>query len=80
MQKLIVALTLLFGGIAANDRDGHSRLLRGKTVDQETDRTRVELFRSFPGDHTPKPLPGERASTWQTPPSLEALSLPRVRS
>ncbi len=35
MQKLIVALTLLFGGIAANDRDGHSRLLRGrgKTVD-----------------------------------------------
>ena len=30
MQKLIVALTLLFGGIAANDRDGHSRLLRGR--------------------------------------------------
>ena len=35
---------------------------------RETDRTRVELFRSFPGDHTPKPLPGERASILATAP------------
>lgn len=35
----------------------------------------------FPGDHTPKPLPGERASNLATPPpSLEALGLPCVIS
>ena len=51
MQKLIVALTLLFGGIAkANDHDGHSRLLRGrgKTVDYPNSKT--ALSRQDTGD------------------------------
>ncbi len=44
------------------------RLPRYHGSGRETDRTRVELFRSFPGDHTPKPLPGERASNLATYP------------
>jgi len=52
MQKLIVALTLLFGGIAANDRDGHSRLLRGrgKTVDHPEAGSKAALSRQDAGD------------------------------
>ena len=52
MQKLIVALTLLFGGIAANDRDGHSRLLRGrgKTVDYPEAGSKTALSRQDAGD------------------------------
>ena len=52
MQKLIVALTLLFGGIAANDRDGHSRLLRGggKTVDYPEAGSKAALSRQDVGD------------------------------
>ncbi len=48
MQKLIVALTLLFGGIAANDRDGHSRLLRGRGKTVEAGKT--ALSRQDAGD------------------------------
>ena len=43
------------------------RLPRYRGSGREIARTRVEPFRGFPGDHTPKPLPGERASTWQSP-------------
>ena len=35
---------------------------------RETARTRVEPLRGFPGDHTPKPLPGEHASLLSNPP------------
>ena len=55
MQKLIVALTLLFGGIAANDRDGHSRLLRGRGIGRRPHDT-VASFAEMAESRFPFPL------------------------
>ena len=46
------------------------RLPRFRGAGREIARTRVEPFRGFPGDHTPKPLPGERASNLATSPVI----------